>query len=71
MVLQSGLMAKKKNPAAVALAKLKAALMTPEERSESARNAGLVGGRARARALTKAERRAIAKKAAAARWRKK
>ena len=67
-MLQPKAMAKKKNPAAVALAKLRAASMTPEKRSESARYAGLVGGRARAKALTKAERRATAKKAAAARW---
>ena len=61
----------KKNPAAVALAKLRAASMTPEERAESARVAGLVGGKARARALTKAQRKEIAQKAARARWGKK
>ena len=57
-----------KNPAAVALAKLRAASMTVEERAESARKAGLVGGKARARALTKEQRQEIARKAAAARW---
>jgi hypothetical protein len=43
-----------KNPAAVALGKL----------------GGLKGGRARASKLSKVRRRAIAKKAAAARWKK-
>ena len=43
-----------KNPAAVALGKL----------------GGLKGGRARAEALTPAKRKAIAQKAAAARWQK-
>jgi len=46
---------KKKNPAAVALSKLGASK----------------GGQARAAALSSAKKRAIAKKAAAARWRKK
>lgn len=45
---------KGKNPAAVALGKL----------------GGLKGGKARAAALTKKQRSEIAKKAAAARWRK-
>jgi len=61
----------RKNPAAVALAKLRAASMTDDEREESARKAGLVGGKARARALTKEQRQEIARKAAAARWGKK
>lgn len=61
----------KKNAAAVALAKLRSASMTPEERQESARTAGLVGGKARAKALTKARRKEIAAGAAAARWGKK
>jgi hypothetical protein len=61
----------KKNPAAVALANLRTESMTPQERSDSARTAGLVGGVARAKKLTKAQRSAIAKKAAAARWGKK
>lgn len=39
--------------------------------SEFARMGGLVGGKARAKALTKAQRVAIAKKAAKARWGKR
>jgi hypothetical protein len=58
----------KKNPAAVALAKLRAESLTPEERQDIARSGGEVGGAARAAALTPAQRRAIAKKAAEARW---
>jgi hypothetical protein len=61
----------KKNAAAVALAKLRNESMTPEQRTESARVAGLVGGKARARALTKTQRKEIATKAARARWAKK
>jgi len=53
----------KKNPAAVALGRLRAAKMTPEERTAA--------GKARAGALTKAQRSEIAKKAAAARWKRK
>jgi hypothetical protein len=45
--------------------------MTAEERQESARKAGLVGGKHRAEALTAKRRSEIAKKAAAARWGKK
>lgn len=45
--------------------------MTDEQRAASARKAGLVGGKARARALTKEQLQAIARKAAAARWGKK
>ena len=63
--------AKRKNATAVALAKRRMIVMTPEERSASARAGGLVGGHARAKKLTKAQRKAIAKKAAAARWGKK
>ena len=46
---------------------------TPEQRfrREFARSGGLVGGKARAKSLTKSERVAIAKKAAKARWKKK
>jgi hypothetical protein len=44
-----------KNPAAVALGRL----------------GGLKGGKARARSLSKAERKTIAKKAARARWKKR
>jgi hypothetical protein len=64
-------MAKQKNPAAVALAKRRAEVMTPEARSASARAGGLVGGKARARKLTAAQRKESAKKAAQARWAKK
>ena len=39
-------MAKRKNPAAVALAKLRAASLTAEERTEIARKAGGAGGKA-------------------------
>jgi len=53
----------RKNSAAVALGKLRAAKMTKEER--------LALGKARAAALTPEERSAIAKKAAQARWGKK
>jgi hypothetical protein len=42
--------------------------MTAEERQESARTAGLVGGRARADSLTAKRRKEIASKAAKARW---
>ena len=44
---------------------------SPDEREEFARLGGIAGGKARAKSLTKAERSAIAKKAAAARWKKK
>jgi hypothetical protein len=64
-------MAKRKNPAAVALAKRRAAVLSAERQSEIGRTAGLVGGHARAKALTPARRKAIAQKAAAARWAKK
>jgi hypothetical protein len=61
---------KKKNPHAVALGrqggKATAKSLTPEERAESARRAGLVGGVARARKLTAAQRKAIAEKASEA-----
>jgi hypothetical protein len=42
--------------------------LSAEELSDIGRKAGLVGGKARARALTKEQRQAIARKAAAARW---
>jgi len=64
-------MARRKNPAAVALAKRRMTKMTAKERQEVARAGGLAGGNARAKALTPAERKAIAKKAAAARWERK
>ena len=60
-----------KNPAAVALGKLSAASMTPEQRSENASKAGIAGGAARAKSLTAAQRKKIAKTAAKARWAKK
>lgn len=50
-----GMSDKEKNPAAVALGRL----------------GGLKGGKARAKALSKEERSAIAKKAAKARWKEK
>lgn len=60
-----------KNAAAVALGKLRASKMTRAEREELGRSGGLVGGKRRAASLTPAKRKAIAKKAAAARWGKK
>ena len=62
----------KKNPAAVALGRLgglkggkaRAAAMTAEERTEAAS----LAGRARMDVLSKKERRKLALKAAAARW---
>ena|ERR1035441_2758890 len=58
----------KKNPAAVALAKLRMTSMTAAERQECARQGGLVGGKARAATLTAGRRREIARAAAQARW---
>lgn len=63
-------MSTRKNPSAVALAKLRMTRMTAEERSEVARLGGLAGGSARADKLKPDQRRAIAQKAAAARWAK-
>jgi hypothetical protein len=45
--------------------------MTAEERQESARKAGLVGGKRRAETLTASRRSEIAQNAAVARWGKK
>jgi hypothetical protein len=45
--------------------------LTPEQRRNLASSGGLVGSKARADALSLAKRRAIAKKAAEARWGKK
>jgi hypothetical protein len=59
-----------KNPAAVALGKLSAASKTPEERKEHGSKGGNIGGKARAKALTKKQRSDIAKAAAKARWAK-
>ena len=56
-----------KNPAAVALGKLRAASMSDEDRQK----ASSAGGTARAKILTKAQRKAIASAAAKARWGKK
>jgi hypothetical protein len=64
-------MTKRKNSAAVALAKRRMEVMSAEERQEVARAGGLAGGKARAAALTPAKRKEIAKKAAAKRWGKK
>ena len=64
-------MAKRKNPAAVALAKRRMVTMTKEQRKAVSAAVAHLGGKARARNLTAAERQAIAKKAAAARWAKK
>jgi hypothetical protein len=61
----------KKNAAAVSLGKLRMKGLTQDERTQLARSGGLKGGKRRAASLTKAERSAIAKKAAAARWGKK
>ena len=44
---------------------------TPDPAKEHMRRGGLKGGKARAAKLSKAKRKAIAKKAAAARWRSK
>jgi hypothetical protein len=57
-----------KNPAAVALGKLSAASKTPVERKELAAMGGKIGGAARAKSLTAAQRKKIAKAAAKARW---
>jgi hypothetical protein len=62
----------RKNPAAVALGKLSAASMTPEQRAAHGRMGGKIGGKIggkrRAATLTAAQRSKIAKKAAEARW---
>jgi len=64
-------MAQRKNAAAVALGKRRAKLAAPGEMSEIGKVGGSLGGQARARNLSKARKKAIAKKAAAARWGKK
>jgi hypothetical protein len=58
----------KKSPAAAAHAFMRAASMTPAERTELARKGGEVGGKARAAKLTAAQWRKIATIAAQARW---
>jgi hypothetical protein len=65
------LLVARKNPAAVALGKRSGIRMTPKERQERGRNAGLLGGKARAEKLTPAQRSESAKQAALARWGKK
>lgn len=60
----------KKNQAAVELAARRMVAMTPEERQAVAQQGGLKGGEARAKKLTPAQRKQIAKKAAEARWTK-
>ena len=57
---------KKKHPGAVALGKLSAASLTPEQRRAKASAAG----KARAKKLSAEQRRAIGRMAAAARWKK-
>jgi hypothetical protein len=64
-------MAKRKNPAAVALAKRRMLTMTAEDRQRVALTGAALGGKARAKKLTAAQRKASARKAAAARWGKK
>jgi hypothetical protein len=54
----------KKNPAAVALARLRAKSLTPKRRTDIARQ----GGKARMAKLTKAQRHKAAQRAAKARW---
>ncbi len=61
----------RKHPGAVALGKLRMKGLTAEERRELASTGGQVGGKARAEALSSKRRQEIAKKAAAARWKKK
>jgi hypothetical protein len=60
-----------KNEAAVALGRRRAASAKPGEMAQLGKKGGLAGGRARAEKLSKARRREIAEKAAAARWGKK
>lgn len=58
------IVSKPKNPAAVALAKLRAASQTPERRREIAS----IAGTARAASQTQERRREVASLAAKARW---
>src|ERR1039458_911745 len=57
----------RKLAAAVALGKRRMEQLTPEERTKLASTGGKAGGKARAKALTPARRKAIATKASAAR----
>jgi hypothetical protein len=59
---------KKKNPAAVALGRLRAKTANPEDLAAWGRVGGLKGGAARAASLSKKRRSEIARAAAAARW---
>ena len=61
----------KKLAAAVELGKRRMKKLTVDERKALARSGGVVGGKARADALTDERRAEIAKKAAAARWKGK
>lgn len=64
----------RKNPHAVALGKLGGnarAELPSEELSEINKAGAAAGGKARAKKLTKAQRKEIAQKAAKARWAKK
>ena len=67
----SGMPVETKNPAAVQLGKLRIASMTVEEHRRISAKGGQAGGRARAERLSLAKRKAIARKAAEARWGKK
>jgi hypothetical protein len=66
---------KLKNPHAVALGHLggtrRAEVLSADQRRDIGTQGGLIGGPARATALSKARRSEIAKKAAEARWAKK
>jgi len=61
----------KKNPAAVALGKLRAKRLSAAELSEIGRQGGLRGGKARRAALSPLERTQAARHAARARWKKR
>jgi hypothetical protein len=64
-------MATRKNAAAVALGRRRAATAAPGEMSEIGKVGGVAGGPGRAESLSAKRRREIAKNAAAARWAKK
>ena len=64
-------MAQRKNEAAAALGRRRAQLAGSEEMRRVGLLGAAAGGEARARSLSSARKRAIAKKAAAARWGKK
>jgi hypothetical protein len=52
----------------IATGEIEETLQAPDPAKEYMRQGGLKGGKARARKLTPAKRKAIARKAAAARW---